>query len=284
MQKSIRGTTLSSIHPSQDENTFIQELVAQFLSHDGYVETAQAFAQEVKKENAALKKGRALPLQDYHVEEDVDAIHRQSKCTSRRVASRVADKYTEIRKSILDGDIDKALKLTNTYYSDVLQDNPQIYFRLRCRKFIEMMRRYTEAQAAQSGKAFKSENGTTVQYEDVFTHDMELDDDQMRDADDGDVMDMEVGEDTGKHQDLMYEAISYGQQLQTDYQLEERKEYKKTLDDIFSLVAYPDPQSSVHGHLLDPSGRVSVAEELNSAILGKTAALLSPSVPDTNFI
>lgn len=88
MQKSIRGTTLSSMHPSQDENTFIQELVAQFLSHDGYVETAQAFAQEVKKENAALKKGRALPLQDYHVEEDVDAIHRQSKCTSRRVASR----------------------------------------------------------------------------------------------------------------------------------------------------------------------------------------------------
>ena len=138
-----------------------------------------------------------------------------------------------------------------------------------------MMRRYTEAQASQSGKASKSENGTTVQYEDVFTHDMELDDDQMRDADDGDAMDMEVGDDAGKHPDLMYEAISYGQQLQADYQLDEGKEYKKTLDDIFSLIAYPDPQSSVHGHLLDPSGRVSVAEELNSAILGKTAALYS---------
>jgi hypothetical protein len=41
------------------------------------------------------------------------------------------------------------------------------------------------------------------------------------------------------------------------------------LDDIFSLVAYQDPKRSVHGHYLDPAGRVAIAEELNSAILGQ---------------
>lgn len=267
VKKSIKGTKLSSIHPSHDENAFIQELVAQFLTHDGYVETAQAFAQEVKKESAALKSGRPPPLQDYHVEEDVDAVNRQSKSLSVRIHGRQANNFAEIRKSILDGDVDKALKLTNTYYSHVLHDNPQIFFRLRCRKFIEMMKRYTEAQAAQSSKGSKSENG--IHYEDVFTHDMELDDDQMGDADGGEEMDTGDGEDASKQQDLMYEAIQYGQQLQADYPGDERKEYKKTLDNIFSLVAYPDPQASVHGHLLDSSGRVPVAEELNSAILGK---------------
>ncbi|KAL1958827.1 hypothetical protein VTO42DRAFT_3664 [Malbranchea cinnamomea] len=253
VQKAIKETQLSNIHPSYDENTFIQKLVSQFLTHDGYVETAQVFAQEVKKEAAALKNGRAPPLQDHNVEQDIDAINRQ-----------------KIRKAILDGDIDRALKLTNTYYSNVLQENPQIYFRLRCRKFIEMMRQYTESQATQSDSVSKSENGTAPHSDgggDVFTHDMELDNDQMRDADNEDRMDTEDGDDASKHQDLIHEAIRYGQQLQADYPGDEKKEYKKTLDDIFSLIAYPDPKSSVHGHLLDPSGRVTVAEELNSAIL-----------------
>ena len=46
----------------------------------------------------------------------------------------------EIRASILDGDIDKALKLTTAYYPSVLRENENIYFKLRCHKFIEMIR------------------------------------------------------------------------------------------------------------------------------------------------
>jgi hypothetical protein len=95
---------------------------------------------------------------------------------------------------------------------------------------------------------------------------MELDD-QMHDID-SDAMDMEESDYGMKYQGLPHEAVLYGQELQADYPGDERREYKKTLDDIFSLVAYADPKSSVHGHLLDPSGRVPVAEELNSAILG----------------
>ena len=46
----------------------------------------------------------------------------------------------EIRAAILEGDMDTALKRTQVCYPDVLRENPRIYFRLRCRKFVEMMR------------------------------------------------------------------------------------------------------------------------------------------------
>jgi len=69
-----------------------------------------------------------------------------------------------------------------------------------------------------------------------------------------------------QYDQLINEAMLYGQELQREYR-DEDGEYAKTLQDIFSLVAYDHPKDSVHGHLLDSSGRVTVAEELNSAIL-----------------
>jgi hypothetical protein len=56
----------------------LQELVAQFLAHDGYVGTARAFAEEVAAESAALESSHKEPLKKYEVEEDVEAINRQS--------------------------------------------------------------------------------------------------------------------------------------------------------------------------------------------------------------
>lgn len=81
-------------------------------------------------------------------------------------------------------------------------------------------------------------------------------------------MDTEEPETNAQFNDLLKEAVQYGQQLRMDYPSDENGGDKKMLDDIFSLVAYPDPKRAVHGHYLDPAGRVAVAEELNSAILG----------------
>lgn len=329
VQAEIRATNISNLHSSPDESTFIQELVAQFLAHGGYVETARAFAGEVREESRALQNGQETPLRYCQAEEDVDAINRQSNLACHPpppYLNHVCTKFLffffflEIRTAILDGDIDKALKFTNASYANVLRDNPQIYFRLRCRKFIEMMRRCTEPQPiapSTSKQAARSSNGATAvsvhdTSDDVFVHDMELDehmndvlddghdssesdgkdhdhyDDQHPDLDDDDDdeengMDVEEPADyntpvsttnVASYHDLLHEAILYGQELQADYPGDQRREYKRALDDIFSLVAYPDPKSSVHGHLLEPSGRVPVAEELNSAILGEFTGLL----------
>lgn len=74
----IALTSTANLQPPLDENTLLQELVAQFLAHDGYVETARAFAEEVAAESTALENGRPTSLQKYEVEEDVEAVNRQS--------------------------------------------------------------------------------------------------------------------------------------------------------------------------------------------------------------
>ncbi|KAJ6104147.1 SPla/RYanodine receptor SPRY [Penicillium sp. IBT 18751x] len=243
IQAEINNTSTDTLQPPLDESTLLQELVAQFLAHDGYVETARAFAEEVATETAALQNGQQEPLKKYEVEEDREAINRN-----------------KIRAAILDGDIDKALKHTKAYYANVLEDYPHIHFKLRCRKFLEVMRRYNELSAPEPNK--RSSQSIPDEHA-VFDQEMELDDGTWG----ADGMDTEEPETTARINELLTEALQYGQQLRMDYPSDEDGGDKKMLDDIFSLVAYSDPKRSVHGHYLDPSGRVAVAEELNSAIL-----------------
>ena len=97
---------------------------------------------------------------------------------------------------------------------------------------------------------------------------MELDE-QMNEGYQWDEMDTEDAENSMRYEQLLQEAMVYGQVLGQEYR-DESREYKRTLEQVHSLIAYPDAKSSVHGHLLDPKGRVTVAEELNSAILGES--------------
>lgn len=246
------------------------------MAHDGYVETARAFAQEVATETAALSNGREQPLKKYEVEEDHEAIsrNRMSMLCFHFVFvyfEIILISLTEIRVAILDGDIDKALKHTKAYYGNVLEEYPQIHFKLRCRKFLELMRQANElAPAAEASKRQRPTSPGISDEHAVFDQEMELDDSENLD---GEGMDTEEPEAAARFSELLTEAVQYGQQLCTDYQFEENGADKKMLTDIFSLVAYPEPQQSMHGHYLDPAGRVAVAEELNSAILGESANL-----------
>lgn len=82
IQYEINATPTTNLQPPLDESTLLQELVAQFLAHDGYVETARAFAEEVATETMALQNGRNEPLKKYEVEEDHEAINRNSTSPS----------------------------------------------------------------------------------------------------------------------------------------------------------------------------------------------------------
>lgn len=132
------------------------------------------------------------------------------------------------------------------------------------------MRRSNELSAA---SAAKRRGSTSNSHEHaVFDQEMELDDGD-GDSWAADGMDTEEPEVVAQFNQLLTEAVQYGQQLRADYPTDENGGDKKLLDDIFSLVAYPDPKRSVHGHYLDAEGRVAVAEELNSAILGMLLGL-----------
>ncbi|PQE25365.1 SPRY domain-containing protein [Rutstroemia sp. NJR-2017a BBW] len=252
IRNEISSTSTVKLSPPLNETELIQSLVLQFLSHDGYVDTARAFAQEVHSEKSALNMDPRVAIPEFDVAEDEDAGHRQ-----------------RIRMAILEGDIDKALKHTNAYYPQVLKDNEHVYFRLRCRKFVEMIRQGAELHNSnQSNNSKRSNVHSGDWYDDILNHDMELDDHQPQ-GNNWDRMETEESADNHmEYQNLLQETLLYGQFLQAEFKDDPRREVSKALEDAFSLMAYEDPLNAKEvAHLLDPSGRQAVAEELNSAIL-----------------
>ncbi|KAK9464739.1 concanavalin A-like lectin/glucanase domain-containing protein [Lipomyces arxii] len=155
----------------------------------------------------------------------------------------------KIRAAVLSGSIDMALKLTETFFPKVFEQRPDILFQLKCRKFVELMR-----QCASEADS-----------EDVQMRDADMKDDSLS----GSVEKPSVNE-------LLSEALSYGQELHEDYRDVSFAaqsptlpgiDVQKALSDIFALMAYPDPMNSPVSYLLDVDGRNPVAENLNSAIL-----------------
>jgi hypothetical protein len=53
--------------------------VLQFLKHDGFVETARAFGEEVHEEKKALSLDPNAVIEGFDLKEDEDAGHRQRK-------------------------------------------------------------------------------------------------------------------------------------------------------------------------------------------------------------
>lgn len=106
-------------------------------------------------------------------------------------------------------------------------------------------------------------------YDDIINNDMEMDDQPQ--ANNWDRMEMDGAVDLEtEYQNLQSETLAYGQMLHVEFKDDPRKEVSKALEDAFSLLAYKDPiNEKMVAHILDPSGRITVAEELNSAILRK---------------
>ncbi|PVI08390.1 Ran-binding protein-like protein [Periconia macrospinosa] len=297
-----------------NESDMIQSLVAQYLAHDGYVESARAFAEETSAESRALANEGSASSAYIGTEEDIHAINRQ-----------------KIRAAILDGDIDKALKHTNTHYANVLRDNENIYFKLRCRKFIEMIRQCSELNAQRYGgnsiptppskrsttTAIHTNNSTATKRSSTATEEydfeMELDeqlgvhngapwdtpadeedeDDDEEDEDEEDGADREEEDDDedeteAQAREMTARMLQYGMELRSEFANDQRREVKKALEDTFALVAYENVRESSLAPLLDPAGRVPVAEELNGAILvslGKSSsAVLERLVQQTEAL
>ena len=71
----IRETSVTKLHSASDESSFMKELVAQYLVHDGYIETAKTFTAEVQAETAAI--GSTASINGPALEDDLDASNRQ---------------------------------------------------------------------------------------------------------------------------------------------------------------------------------------------------------------
>lgn len=264
VRNQLNQADVSQLHPPDDENALIQKLVGQYLAHEGYVETSKAFAADVRDRAKSLASSSS-EAPSLGGEDDLHTMNRQ-----------------KIRQAILDGDIDKALKFTHTFYPLVLQDkrNEDIYFQLRCRKFVEMMRRYSELQVA--GTLETGSNGHS--HDDAFDNQMELDDQLNRESSKQSIQQMNAEEDVDmetstsslpksglmKANSFLQAALEYGQELQAEFGGDNRVAVKEKLREVFAIMAYVDPRESIVGGLLDKRGRVGIAEGVNGAILGES--------------
>ncbi|KAF5246539.1 hypothetical protein FAUST_1265 [Fusarium austroamericanum] len=237
VRKAIQATDGSAIQPDWSETDLIQHLVLQFLQHDGYVETARAFAEDMAIQKEALNLDPNTVIEYQTDRDDEDANNRQ-----------------RIRRAILGGDIDRALKYTNAYYPHVLEDNDHVYFKLRCRKFIELVRKAAQLSMLNEAKGNKHVNNQTM--------DIDLN------GSENSSWETDGGENATELAELERSMLEYGQKLQEEYANDPRVEVSKALEEIWALVAYQNPLKEPQvSHLLDRNGRVTVAEELNSAIL-----------------
>ena len=65
------------------EDALIHQLVGQYLAHDGYVETARAFSDEIVDEAKALANDEDVDIPYRTAVEDLDALNRQSESIRR---------------------------------------------------------------------------------------------------------------------------------------------------------------------------------------------------------
>ncbi|CAG8515127.1 9133_t:CDS:10 [Acaulospora morrowiae] len=259
----LTTTPISQAASDANLTATVHRLVLSYLVHHGYSETAKAFSRDsVQISQTDNSEMEGVESENPSLDTDKDMKNRQ-----------------RIRDAVLEGDIDHAIKLTDTFYPSVLPANDYILFQLRCRKLIEMLGACAGTEITLSDPeddAVKVEKGQTM-----------IDDDNAMDVDpsDNDSIDdidvpltsvkekkatkrrKEVFDELDGLEGTMAEAIRFGYKLRDDYGKDEREEIKNALEDAASLLAYTDPRVSCVAHLLDPSGREPVANALNSAIL-----------------
>lgn len=82
VNREIAAAKISQLRPGLDENSLIQELVAQYLAHDGYVETVKAFTGEIAKEKNSLNNTQPGPSTEVVDSDNAEAIYRQRKLST----------------------------------------------------------------------------------------------------------------------------------------------------------------------------------------------------------
>lgn len=87
----IEATDTSRLEPGMSGTDLVQTLVLQFLQHDGYVETARAFAEDIRAQKEALNLDTSVSVEGINIKDDEDANNRQREpgCPARALRRRL---------------------------------------------------------------------------------------------------------------------------------------------------------------------------------------------------
>ncbi|CEP11678.1 hypothetical protein [Parasitella parasitica] len=246
-------------------NSLADNVVMEYLKHNGYHRAAESLQESI------VRKGNTPALENLETKMDAEATRRQ-----------------EIRQAIFAGNIDHVFKLCDEHYPHVLQENPIILFKLKCRKFIEMIR--------------QAHSQTEHNRQELMSTDAVMDQDDHNEALLHEAQSLKVSENTsaqsiphkrssslsyslGVHrkkkkqrvarEDLsLFEAgLAYGIELRKAYAQESKTnkaieaELEANMKTASSILAYTDLLHPEVAPLFEAKRIEIVASELNSAIL-----------------
>ena len=266
---------LTDVVLDRQTKAMLDQLVHSYLIHHGYARTARTFEKSIAQD-AASSSGQP---------EDAD-VEMQGSPVKTESTDIDIERRTSIVNTVLEGDIDSALQGLEQHYPAVLDADGQfMLFKLRCRKFIELM--LITSEIRKTVKRLKEKEKVLTKRKIEATHDEFLMDEEMGMEVDDDASGMPGlvstkqngdGEDVGnvegfirEYEAALNEAILYGQKLSKDYQTDPREELQEIFKKTCGIVAWEDP-SAADSPIADFVGRgalVTLAHEINDAILSE---------------
>jgi len=296
----------------------LDKLVLSFLQHHGYEKTARALqAQRDTRKKLQASARSFLEVTPQPKAEDVDVDIKMETDDDLPETSTRGDvdspfdlrclvdgseprpeslqSRQKIVSAVARGDIDSVLQMTQEECPVVLESNEGLMlFKLRCRKFVELM-----LQASEALKKTKNETPDAEEEDATF--------DYVEVSENGTAMEVD-GEDESKtpvtatngfangdakkgmpipggargakrsqssspamasYQRALGEALAYGRKLQSDYRTDMRLEVQSLLKITFSVVSYDDPTTAGGdvAELVSQEARTQLAQEMNQAIL-----------------
>jgi hypothetical protein len=250
-----------SFYPNVGLKTFGEEVHANFGQED--------FAYDIEQDLRSLRKNMTLTISNYPINDfgnwqntlhklvqswllqnsypnTAEAFSRTTKTDCKENMQRIQLR-NRIQQYVLSGRISEAIKLTNRLCPNMLQNNPNLMFALKCRQFVELI------------------GGAESDYQPIFNYTDSNDNEPTIETP---ILDNEVDSNEQKFAKL----IRFGQELsdylhQLDKLYGKNKTNEKMLQDAIGLIAFTNPKKSHHGKLLDPKEREPISQILNSSIL-----------------
>ncbi|CCL99950.1 uncharacterized protein FIBRA_01975 [Fibroporia radiculosa] len=317
---------LESSKEKEEASATMQNLISAYLSHHGYARTARAFREQcTKSKKLTTTDGISVKNEEADVAMETeetpgagssrDAMNTTDPATSKEQSHHV-DPETEdlqnrlsILQAVRTGDVDVAIEGLRMHHPQALEaQEGLLYFRLRCRKFVELVLKAGEAtrrakEATEREKNVKTAEkmhrggtggGAEYMLSSVDENGAELDGEGAMDVDDPspDARVLSTASDqlvsasdltsaiTEQARAALHTALSYGQGLEADFKSDTREVVRTHLRRTFGLVAYEDPEreGGEVGAMAGQEARVELAGEVNQAILESQGRPVHPAL------
>ncbi|TFK30672.1 SPRY-domain-containing protein [Coprinopsis marcescibilis] len=290
----------------EESKVMLNKLVMSYLIHHGYAKTVRAFQHQVE----VNLKTRAFDAGDKDVEMEGTSPIKESFALEN--LEHDIERRTEIVNAVATGDIDTAIRESQNHYPTVLEAEAGLMlFKLRCRKFVELVLATAEMKKGmkkddrlpkvppQSPPPFPS--GTIFSSRSVVEGDW-LEDDMDMDVDDdaagsftasfnGKPLLATVPEltpplrhaaspSTAEYEAAISAAIVYGQAISDDYKSDPRPEVQALFKQTFGILAWDKPLEAGNdvAAFVSKEARLALATELNQTILKSQGRPVKPAL------